>query len=98
MTVSRKVVLTLAFIPCLLSARAQAQLFVDEFTTFHDYTTSTVPAGGIWTGIHNATNGSGPGGLPVGFLQANGMDAFGNPKPGVLFIEDLNGGPTGTGI
>ena len=98
MTISRKVALTLAFTTCLVSARAQAQLFVDEFTTFHDYTTATVPAGGIWTGIHNATNGSGPGGVPVGILQANGMDAFSNPKPGVLFIEDLNGGPTGTGI
>jgi hypothetical protein len=98
MTVSRKVALTLAFMTCLMSARAQAQLYIDEFTTFHDYTTATVPAGGIWTGIHNATNGSGAGGVPVGIVQANGMDAFGNPKPGVLFMEDLNGGPLGTGI
>jgi hypothetical protein len=100
MTVSRKVVLSLAFLSCLVSASAQAQLFVDEFTTFHDYTSAggSVPAGGIWTGIHNAANGSGPGGVPVGIIQSNGMDAFSNPKPGVLFMEDLNGGPTGTGI
>jgi hypothetical protein len=81
-----------------LSASARAQLLVhrDDFDVFHDYATGAVPAGGVWTGVHNATNGS-SGGFQAIF-QANGVDAFGMPHPGTLFVEDLNGGPFGNGI
>ena len=48
-------------------------------------------------GVHNATAGS-AGGVPAAIFQANGVDAFGMPHPGTLFIEDLNGGPFGTGL
>ncbi|MCA9259770.1 MAG: hypothetical protein KDA61_11245, partial [Planctomycetales bacterium] len=81
-----------------LAGPAVAQQFVDEFDVFHDYTGGTVPSGGIWSGIHNPTNGSGVGGNPAGFFVANGQDAFGAPKNGLLFIEDLNGGSSGVGI
>jgi MYXO-CTERM domain-containing protein len=83
----------------LFSSPSSAQVFRDDFDVTHDYVpggVGTVPAGGIWTGIHNAING-GSGGL-AGIIVANGEDAFDNPKPGVLFIEDLNGGPTGAGV
>lgn len=97
---TRRLVLAIAVVCSagFFAVTAAAQDFFDDFTTFHDYTDGTVPAGGIWSGIHNATNGSGVGGVPEAFFQANGQDAFGTPKPGLLFIEDLNGGPSGAGV
>jgi hypothetical protein len=53
-----------------------------------DYTTGNVPAGGIWTGIHNPNNG-GDTATPALFV-ADGTDFFGADKSGKLFIEDLN--------
>lgn len=80
----------------LISSSRGQTTFRDDFDAFHDYHTGTVPAGGIWTGVNNATNGDNAG-LEAKFVS-NGEDGFGNPKPGVLFIEDLNGGPAGTGV
>ncbi len=56
-----------------------------------DYTTGTVPAGGIWNGIHNPTFGDGvpPSSPPARFIS-DGSDGFGADKTGKLFIEDLN--------
>ena len=69
----------------------------DDFDVFHDYAIGTVPAGGFWTGVHNVLNGC-QDFPPV--IQANGADAFGVPKPGVLFMEDTNCfmGPGGPGV
>lgn len=88
-----------ALVSCLLfaaSSHAQGITYHDDFTTLHDYHTGTVPVGGIWTGVNNAANGD--NGALVAKFVANGEDAFGTPKPGVLFMEDLNGGPTATGV
>jgi hypothetical protein len=38
-------------------AQTTSITFQDDFNTFHDYTTGTVPAGGMWSGVYNATNG-----------------------------------------
>jgi hypothetical protein len=63
-------------------------IFIDEFDgAEHDFTGGAVPAGGIWDGVWNETNG-GDAGTPA-FFVSNGEDFFGNPKPGVLFMEDL---------
>src|SRR5688572_539098 len=80
------------------TSRGQATVHRDDFNVFHDYRPGTVPAGGIWTGVHNPTNGDGVGGTPVAFFQAHGVDPFGTPKLDVLYIEDNNGGPAGTGM
>jgi hypothetical protein len=74
--VSAKVAALVAAVVLCWSSTAVAQVvgtFRDDFgndaspngATF-DFTTGTVPAGGIWSGIHNPTNG-GPVGTP-GFL------------------------------
>ncbi|MCA9189908.1 MAG: hypothetical protein KDA99_29995, partial [Planctomycetales bacterium] len=72
----------------LTGVAANAQLLRDDFDVLHDYSTGTVPAGGIWSGVHNSTNGGDA--VTPGFFVANGTDAFGGSKAGVLFIEDLN--------
>ncbi len=88
---------------CILSMQpygsAIAQVFHDDFDVFHDYTSGAVPAGGIWDGIHNPTNGGDPNLGPdfKGFFVADGADSLGNPKSGVLFIEDLNLHPNTNG-
>jgi hypothetical protein len=80
-----------------LPASSGAQLLYDDFDVFHDYATGTVPAGGFWTGVHNVLNVC-QDFPPV--IQAHGADAFGVPKPGVLFMEDTNCfmGPGGPGV
>lgn len=53
---------------------AHGQVFRDDFDAAHDYSTGTVPGGGIWTGVHNPTAGEGtfdantttPGNLTMG--------------------------------
>jgi hypothetical protein len=58
----------------------------------HDFTTGMVPAGGIWNGIHNPTNGGGDLGgtfepavfVRDGFNFDNSID-----KAGKLHVEDL---------
>jgi hypothetical protein len=85
----------------LSSANAQFGTFRDDFgndanphAAQHDYSTGTVPAGGIWTGIHNSMNGGGPSPPPGGpFVAADfvadGFNFLGNNKAGKLLIEDL---------
>jgi hypothetical protein len=53
----------------------------------HDYTTGTVPVGGIWNGIHNPTNG-GDATTPALFV-ADGTAFDGTDKAGKLHVEDL---------
>jgi hypothetical protein len=76
-------------------ALAQFGTFRDDFgvdaspnAAQHDYTTGTMPAGSIWSGIHNPTFGGSPE-LPA-FFVADGFDFDQNSKAGKLFIEDLN--------
>jgi hypothetical protein len=53
-----------------------------------------VPAGGIWTGVHNSTNGGGPFPTPTdpfvpADFVADGFNFMGVDKAGKLLIEDL---------
>ena len=82
------------------SVHAQFGLFRDDFgddaevndEDTWDYTTGTVPALGIWSGIHNPTFGDGPTpSTPKASFVADGRDEFNMiDKTGKLFIEDLN--------
>jgi hypothetical protein len=67
----------------------------------HDYTTGMVPAGGIWSGIHNPTNGGGPFGDPPvdtpALFVADGTAFDGTDKAGKLHVEDLNLHPQTSG-
>jgi hypothetical protein len=88
---------------CLISTsptRAQFGTFRDDFgddanphAAQHNYEPGTVPAGGIWTGVHNSMNGGGPIGVPPTFVHADfvadGFNFFGTNKAGKLLIEDL---------
>jgi hypothetical protein len=58
------------------AARADS-VYRDEFDLVHDYASGDVPINGIWSGIHNPTNGGGAF-LSDGFLE------------GKLFVQDLN--------
>lgn len=76
------------------AAVAQYGTFRDDFGNdanpngaMFDFTTGNVPAGSIWSGIHNPTNGGVP--ESPGFFVSDGFDFDGNSKAGKLFIEDL---------
>ncbi len=83
-----------------VTAHAQFGTFRDDFgndaaphAQQHNYQPGTVPAGGIWTGVHNSMNGGGPFGVPPTFVAADfvadGFDFAGADKAGKLLIEDL---------
>jgi hypothetical protein len=83
-----------------LSAAAQFGTFRDDFgndvmphAQQHNYQPGAVPAGGIWTGVHNSMNGGGPFGSPPVFVPADfvadGFNFAGVDKAGKLLIEDL---------
>jgi hypothetical protein len=57
----------------------------------HDYTTGTVPAGKMWTGVHNPTNGGTP--AAPAFFVADGFAFDGTDKAGKLHMEDLGTHP-----
>jgi hypothetical protein len=91
-----------AFLFALWAATAHAQFgtFRDDFgndatphAQQHNYQPGTVPAGGIWTGVHNSMNGGGPFGVPPTFVAADfvadGFNFAGADKAGKLLIEDL---------
>jgi hypothetical protein len=57
----------------------------------HDFTTGMVPAGGIWNGIHNPTNGGGDlgGQFEEALFVRDGFSFDGTDKAGLLHVEDL---------
>ena len=93
-----KFIAALLALLCCGSSQANAQVFGtfrDDFgvdanpnAAQHDFTTGTIPANSIWSGIHNPTFGGSPD-LPAFFVR-DGFDFDGNSKAGKLFIEDLN--------
>jgi uncharacterized protein (TIGR03382 family) len=94
------------FISALVASSVSAQELVetrrDDFgdptmphAMQHDYTTGTVPAGKMWNGIHNPTNGGGPG-FPALFV-ADGSAFDGTDKAGKLHVEDLGLHPNSNG-
>ena len=94
--VKRRILILTTLLTATIASAASAVTLVpsvtpysDDFNTFFDYAAGggAVPGGSIWSGIHNQTNG-GDASTPA-ILEANGADFNGNPKPGVLFIEDL---------
>jgi hypothetical protein len=102
----------MVFFVALGGATAQAQVgtFRDDFgddlnphANEHHYETGAVPGGGIWTGIHNPTNGGGPfgGGTQSALFVADGFDN--NPenlspdKAGKLWIQEFRLHPNTNG-
>ncbi|HEY3392370.1 MAG TPA: PEP-CTERM sorting domain-containing protein, partial [Lacipirellulaceae bacterium] len=89
------------FALCGATAHAQFGTFRDDFgndaaphAQQHNYQPGTVPAGGIWTGVHNSMNGGGPfpppdGPFTAADFVADGFDFAGADKAGKLLIEDL---------
>jgi hypothetical protein len=78
-------------------AQAVVQVRRDDFgnatphSQQHDFTTGMVPAGGIWNGIHNPTNGGGDlgGQFEEALFVRDGFSFEGTDKAGLLHVEDL---------